>query len=115
MKNVIFDFYKHGKLLSIEQCLQENFNTITINFCIPIRVLLLLAKAYYNIPICPYVFINTKLEQLFLNEISNTFLFRNRLEFISINQTLNTINLKYLNLNLYSESLTFTNLNPFVF
>ena len=62
---------------------------------------------------------NTKLQDLFLAEISNSLLFKNRVEFLNINAgKYFDMNINYiysLNLNLYSEILTLNTLNPFVF
>ena len=84
-----------------------------------VKILWLLGKIFYNNPICPYVFMNTKLENLFLTEISNSLSFKNRVEFVQINKTRGVFfNIKclfYLNLNFYSEKLTTNNLDTFVF
>ena len=122
MKNLIFDFYHQGKLLSSQNCSSQNFNFET-NFFGEIKVLLLLSnkqsQVFYNSKICPYVFMNTKLQELFLNDISNSLIFKNRVEFLNIKETkafdMNTKSLNRLTLNFYCDGITLTNLNPFVF
>jgi hypothetical protein len=118
MNNIIFDFYRKGKLLLGNDCTRENFNTTT-NFFGSFRVPLMLRNVFYNHKICPYVFMNTKLRLLFLNEISNSLIFRNRVEFLSINETKNfDMNIKYLlylKLSFYCDALTLVNLNRFAF
>ena len=118
MNNVIVDFYLKGNLLSNKNCSSENFDANT-NYFGRINTLLLLGSVIYNNPICPFVFLNTKLQQLHLCEISNSLLFRNRLEFLDINETKTfkkkTKSLNFLTLDLYSDVITLNNLNPFVF
>ena len=80
--NVIFDFYREGKLITNENCKSENFDSET-NFFGNTKALLLTADVIYNSKICPYVFMNTHLEQLFLGDISNSLIFRNRIEFLN--------------------------------
>ena len=118
MNNVIFDFYRKGKLITTQDCSSGNFDSKT-NFFGELKALFLLSNTFYNNPICPYVFMNTKLQQLLLNEISNSLLFRNRVVFLKINKTkdfdMNIKDLKFFILSMYSEIITLTNLNPFVF
>ena len=118
MNNVIVDFYLKGNLLSNKNCSSENLDANT-NYFGRINTLLLLGSVIYNNPICPFVFLNTKLQQLHLCEISNSLLFRNRLEFLDINETktfkMKTKSLNFLTLDLYSDVITLNNLNPFVF
>ena len=62
---------------------------------------------------------NTKLQQLFFNEISNSLLFKNNVVFLKINETkdfdMNIKDLRYLILVMFCEKLTLNNLNPYVF
>jgi hypothetical protein len=117
-QNVYFDFYRQEKLLTSENCIRDNFGSKT-NFFGSIKALFFLYKVFYNNKICPYVFMNTQLEQLFLGDISNSLIFRNRIRFININETndfeMNIEMLGFLVFNLYSETITSTNLNQFVF
>jgi hypothetical protein len=118
INNAIFDFYREGKLLERSDCSSGNFNAKT-NFFGPIKYLMLISNIFYNNPICPYVFMNTKLEQLFLSEISNSLIFKNRVEFLNKNKTqsfdMNIKYLSYLVFNLYVDEITSNNLNPLVF
>ena len=118
MSNVIFDFYRQNKLLSSQNCSDENFDSKT-SFFGPIKALFLIKNVFYNNQICPYVFMNTKLEQLFLIEISNSLIFKNRVEFLNINKTkdldLNVKSLVFVIFTMYCDSITITNLNPFLF
>lgn len=116
--NVNYDFYRHESLLKSENCTNENFNSKT-NFFGNLQSVFLIEKVFYNNKICPYVFKNAKLEQLFMGDISNSLIFTNRVEFLGINETndydMNTKNLKSLILMINFETLSLTNLNPFVF
>jgi hypothetical protein len=118
LSNVIFDFYSEGHMITNEICKSENFDSKT-NFFGNIKALLLTAHVCYNSKICPYVFMNTQLEQLFLGEISNSLIFRNRIEFVSVNKTsdfdMNIKTFQFLVLNFFCETLSSSNLNPFVF
>jgi hypothetical protein len=112
--NVVFDFYQQGKLVTSDECTRANFKSKT-NFFGLLKILILLGNVYYNNKICPYVFMNTKLESLDLFEISNSLLFKNRPEFLIINETNIESNLNFLLLGIYIDSLTLANLNPFAF
>jgi hypothetical protein len=119
MKNVVFDFYRKRKhLKSIQDCSSESFGPKT-NFFGSLETLKLLENTFYSNQICPYVFMNTKLQSLFLNDISNSLIFKNRFKFLSPNETkdvdMNIKNLFLLNLHLFFEVITLTNLNPLVF
>jgi hypothetical protein len=98
--NVIFDFYQQGILLNDENCKRENFDSKT-NFFGQLKALLLIGRVFFNGKICPYVFLNTKLARLDLFDMSDSLLFRNRLEFLNINATTNDINNRLMFLNLY--------------
>ena len=74
----------------------------------------------YTSQVCPYVFINTRLELLY--EITKILIYKNRLEFIKINENeipfkkgINIIGLHTLELNIVFDELTETNLCPHVF
>jgi hypothetical protein len=112
--NVVFDFYQQGKLVTSDECTRANFKSKT-NFFGLLKILILLGNVYYNNKICPYVFANTKLERLYFFEISNSLLLRNRVEFLSSNDTNIDNNLNYLLFSIYIDSISLTNLNPFAF
>ena len=104
-------------MVTAEDCSGGNFDSET-NFFGPLKALFLIENVFYN-PICPYVFMNTKLQQLFFNEISNSLLFKNNVVFLKINETkdfdMNIKDLRYLILVMFCEKLTLNNLNPYVF
>jgi hypothetical protein len=116
--NVILGFYRQGYLLKSEQCKIENFDSET-NFFGQIKTLFLQDKVFYNHKICPYVFMNTRLERLDLYEISNSLIFMNTLEFLNISESPLFFQMKnkleFLNLCLYNGQISAINLNPFAF
>ena len=118
LMNVKFDFYREGNSITSENCLRKNFDS-TSDFFGNVKALLLTANVIYNSHICPYVFMNTRLEQLYLGDISNSLIFRNRVEFLDINETndfdMNIKALQFLVVNFFCESLSPSNLNPFAF
>ena len=44
-------------------------------------------KIFYSTNVCPYVFMNTNLNRVSFLSIANSFIYKNRLEFIDINET----------------------------
>ena len=50
---------------------------------------------YYAKDVCPYVFMNSPIKSLILNQISNSFIYKNQLEFLIINES---VDLNYTNL-----------------
>jgi len=112
--NVVFEFYRQGNLVKSEDCNRENFNA-GANFFGRIRHILLTRNVFYNSKICPYVFMNTKLDRLDLCDISNSLIFMNRFEFLDINKTKINNRIRLINILIYQERLSLTNLNPFAF
>jgi len=67
--NVNFEFYREGNMITNENCTSGNFDSET-SFFGNIKALLLTANVIYSEKICPYVFMNAKLEQLKFNALS---------------------------------------------
>jgi hypothetical protein len=113
--NVIFDFYRRGNFLKSEECKKENFEARP-NFFGPLKNLLLTQNVFYNSKICPYVFMNTKVERLDLSDISNSLIFMNRFEFLNIiNEPIIYNRIRLINVLIYKDSIMLANLNPFAF
>jgi hypothetical protein len=112
--NVIFEFYRRGNLVTSEECKRENFSE-GANFFGRLRYISLTKNVFYNSKICPYVFMNTKVDRLDLCDISNSLIFMNRFEFISINKTKINNRIRLINILIYQERISLTNLNPFAF
>jgi hypothetical protein len=115
MMNVNFEFYRNGTLLQNDECKMANFDSKTNGFFGQLRNLLLVGNVFYNSKICPYVFMNTKLESLLLYEISTSLIFMNRLEFLNVSETEINNNFQFIQLCIYNGQISLLNLNPFAF
>jgi hypothetical protein len=118
--NVNFDFYQNEThLIAEENCNSQYFNPNMTSFFVEIRNLVLLDNAYYNQNICPYVFMNAKLKILKLFGITNSLIFKNRLNFVDINEITNLSkvlsNIFLYEMNIAYETVTLKNLNKHVF
>ena len=113
-----FDFYLENKLIGENECTYANFINKT-SFFGSITDLRLGLNVVYSKKTCPYVFTNSYLTLLSINKIVNSFIYKNQLEFIDLNQSsnfsLNNKVLRYLNIELTYENLTSKIVNPHVF
>jgi hypothetical protein len=77
-------------------CIKENFNESYFGH---ITKLYFLQHVFYAENICPYVFAKTELNELGLSGITNSLLFKNRLNFMTLNETvsIDSLNTKTLN------------------
>lgn len=89
------EFFLNGSNAEILCSLSNLFDLSQINYFGSIKTLVFNKNILYISKICPYVFMNSMLEYLCFNEVSNSLLFRNRLEFLNINTT-NAL-IEYLN------------------
>jgi hypothetical protein len=118
--NVNFDFYLNKTLITKEMCKFENFGDKQINYFWPM-INVFFNEVFYGEPICPYVFSNTQLEYMCLNQIANSLIFKNRLQFTNIDNdlppltNLNKFGLTILELNIVYEDLSTNILCPHVF
>jgi hypothetical protein len=115
--NAKFDFYQNGTLLTEDKCKKENFDRNMTSF-FGTKKLALVDNVFYDNKICPYVFINTRLNVLSLLQIANSFIFKNRLEFMDIEDDTNLINTKELiscEINIVYEPISLRILNEFIF
>ena len=115
-----FHFYMNNSLVDEHSCKLSNFNNNDkMQFFGPMKILLMDSDIYYSKLTCPYVFMNTKLTRLTLNQISNSLLLKNQLEFIDVNETsdfdLDNQDLFYLNIAITYEKLSLKILNKYVF
>jgi hypothetical protein len=62
--NVVFAFYRQGRMLASDECSMENYGSKT-NFFGQIKELFLTDNVFYDSIVCPFFFMNTRLEQLF--------------------------------------------------
>ena len=109
-----FRFFQDGRLLDDQDCVESNFKT---SFFGGIKELMLTDNIYYSQTICPYVFAQAHLVDLSLFNIVNSLLFTNKLEFLDINETLDTFETKLtiLRLNVVYERISVKIVNKFVF
>ena len=109
IENSRFEFYMNETRITDEMCKLANFKNDT-NLFGAIQYMRLSTNIYYSKKTCPYVFINSKLVFLQLGHISNSFILKNQLEFVEIDQT-NEFSLNNKALNFLSIDLAFENLN----
>jgi hypothetical protein len=115
--NTKFDFYQNVTLLTEGKCKKENFDRNMTSFS-SMKNLFLSINLFYDHKVCPYVFINSKLNFLSLYQIANSLKFKNRLEFMDIEDDTNLINTKELisyEINIAYEAISLTNLNKYIF
>ena len=127
--NIKFDLYINQRLITESECqisktkmFEHQFNRVDggKSFFGPMTSLILNDNVFYNSKICPYAFTNTNLEQVGLMGITNSFLFRNNFEFVSINETqtsfdLNVTSLIFLKLNVAYTRVTLGQVDKHVF
>ena len=119
--SVNFEFYLNNTQITGDTCRYENFQSKSLNYFWPMTKIFLIYEISYTSPICPYVFINSQLLMMGLYEVTNSFIYKNRLEFINVDDeilSLNHTNLNgpaYLLINIVFEALTTKILCPHVF
>jgi hypothetical protein len=108
--DINFDFYLNGSLITREMCVRENFQD-RFDFLWPMRSIRFLHNIFYSKNVCPYVLLNSHVYVLSLFLISNSFIYKNQLEFLDIDiqhdeSLLSLKDLVLLELNLIFENLT---------
>ena len=109
-----FDFFLNStRLVTPDLCVRSHFENSILNLALDLSLL----KPYYATNVCPYVFMNSPLVHLTLDHISNSFIYKNQLEFLSINATedLNVTNIYQLELYMAYENVTAKLINKNVF
>ena len=84
LDKVKFDFYLNKTLITRETCRHENFYGKQIEYFWPMKSVFFNNEVSYSRPVCPYVFLNSHLLQLGLHQITNSLIYKNRLEFLNI-------------------------------
>ena len=116
----ILDFYLNNTLITKEMCTPENFYGKLIMYFVPMKNIFFY-EFHYSHQVCPYVFINSRLDQLLFDQITNSLIFKNRLQFIQIDENefpsigLNIEGPESLELNIFFEELTKEILCPQIF
>ena len=80
------EFFLNGSNAEILCSLSNLFDLSQINYFGSIKTLVFNKNILYISKICPYVFMNTKLNRLTLTQISNSLILKNQLKFIDIDQ-----------------------------
>ena len=117
--DVYFDFYQNDTLLTEDKCKRDNFDPNMKSFFGEIQYLFLIDNVFYNRKVCPYVFFNAKFRLLTFCQITNSLIFRNRLEFLEINETddfdLKINSLQVFQMNIAYETVSLKNFNKLIF
>ena len=114
--NSPFDFYvNESRLITPDLCVRANFEqqTTPLNF----GESTVFFNCYYTQSLCPYVFLNSPVKYLAFDQISNSLIYKNRLGFLSINESdyLNVFNLQSLAIVVAYEHITLQLINTNVF
>jgi hypothetical protein len=118
---VKFDFYLNKTLITKEMCKHENFYGKLINYFPSATKICFNNDVSYSGEICPYVFLNTPVTDFAFFQITNSLIFKNRLEFINIDDDiplpvgLNIPYLRYLEFIIAFEELSTRLLYPQIF
>ena len=113
--NAEFNFYLNQTLINEANC-DENLNPAS--YFLSTFTILYLKQNKFKSKICPLVFRNTLIKQLFITDISNSLLVKNKLIFIDLSKAyneINTSNFYLLTLELQYESLTSKLISKHVF
>ena len=116
--NMDFKFYTNGSLITRDQCRKKFFHPKTTNFFGGLTSLYAYDRITYSTSVCPYVFMNTKLHDIALFQISNSFIYKNQLAFMAPNDTqieLNVEKLEYAQIEVTYEVITTKLVNKHVF
>ena len=103
-----FDVYFHNQLIDEEMCHMDRLENLNINIFGSITLLSFEENTFYKNKLCPYVFVNTYLRKLAFSFLSESFIFKNKLEFLQLNTTSNIFLNRFLtqlSLNVYNYNL----------
>jgi hypothetical protein len=121
LDKVKFDFYLNKTLITTELCRHENFYGKQIEYFWPMKRVFFNNGVSYSQPVCPYAFLNSRLMQLGLHQITNSLIYKNRLEFLNIDHEIpSNIGLSihflwYLEITIRLEELSSKILYPLIF
>jgi hypothetical protein len=114
--NVVLDFFINNTIVTSDMCNKKYFNDTKMNFFAFTKYVFFNDDVIYRKTLCPYVFRNAYLENLGLFKITNSLLYKNQLEFLSLNKTSSIdSNIFQLTLNIMYEDLTLKIMNKHVF
>ena len=79
-----FDFYlNYTQLITPELCVRSNFENSIFDFGHDVTFM----SVFYSKNVCPYVFMKSSCEYITFFRITNSFIYKNQLEFMPINET----------------------------
>ena len=117
--NLDFKFYLNESPITKDVCFKSYFDQKSTNVFGSLKKLYFGDKIFYSKEICPFVFMNTLLNELHLYQIINSLIFKNQLEFLEINETesfdLKTQNLFLLRVQVVFDTISLRLINRFVF
>ena len=105
----VFNIYKGKDLIEFSTC-SYNYYDETSTFLNSVQALSLITVSYPSFW-CPYFFRNSSLFQLHFSEITNSFLYKNRLNFVELNLTNNSHSIQLNSLYTLSFNLNYEILN----
>ena len=114
---VNFEFYLNKTKITKEMCKHENFYGKQIDYFWPMKKVFFNHEVSYTQKVCPYVFLNSRIEQLGFYQITNSLIYRNCLEFVNIDgeDMLHLKGILYLEIHLVYEEVSIRLLNPYIF
>ena len=111
--DVKFDFYVNESILVTDELCSRD-TMLNLSFLGPVKNLILNKRVLYTTHLCPYMFVNTRVDFIWFEDVTNSFLYKNRLGFLSVNETLNT-SISSVLFGLAYEKVTSHLLSPSVF
>ena len=88
--NSNFDFYLNETTqITRELCVRQNFNHPSVFAGINT---LYVRNSVFSTPVCPYILANTAIERIKLMGIANSFIYKNDLEFMDVNESMFSVN-----------------------
>lgn len=111
------DFYINNSLITKKECIMENFESFdnSRTFFSNFGSIAFIGVSYKH-PVCPFVFLNSNLYTVYFTDIANSFLNKNVLNFIDVNETnISMIFIKNLMLDIKYDVLSFNIMNRYLF
>jgi len=82
--DVKFDFYLNNTFITKDLCVRKNFPSKTMEYFWPMKWITFTQNVFCSQSVCPYVFLNSRLERISFYEITKSLIYKNQLEFIEI-------------------------------
>ena len=118
--NTKLNFFINNTIsLTRENCIYKNFNKQLTNYFGSMERVVFTDTTFFIQEVCPYVFMNTNLKTINFDGISNSFMYKNQLKFINVNDSNDIyLNIKGLDTIMFYfnyEHLTEANMNILIF